>query len=187
MKLGVVCIFIALASDSSLQKRFQKGLDAIKPLIILPHLTFNYCFYTCGANTPVASNHVSHATPPAFLLPCVAPGFHSSTTQQDPSWGLTVPPSRNHSPIEVHRIPEGAAAPGSCADKDMGQSRGIWGTLAEEMRKSLLDGGLKKIPLSPVLTRLLGRNMLSLMCCHQNGYWKGKSDLFILCSSQQLF
>lgn len=88
MELGVVCIFIALASDSSLQKRFQKGLDAIKPLIILPHLTFNYCFYTCGANTPVVSNHVSHATPPAFLLPCVAPGFHSSTTQQSPSWDL---------------------------------------------------------------------------------------------------
>lgn len=89
INLGVVCIFIALASDSSLQKRFQKGLDAIKPLIILPHLTFNYCFYTCGANMPVASNQVSHATPPAFLLPCVAPAvlsqhpvFHGPTAQQ---------------------------------------------------------------------------------------------------------
>lgn len=89
INLGVVCIFIALASDSSLQKRFQKGLDAIKPLIILPHLTFNYCFYTCGANMPVASNQVSHATPPAFLLPCVAPAvlsqhpvFHGPTAQR---------------------------------------------------------------------------------------------------------
>lgn len=45
-------------------ERFQKGLDAIKPLIILPHLTFNYCFYTRGANTPGASNQGSHATPP---------------------------------------------------------------------------------------------------------------------------
>lgn len=89
INLGVVCIFIALASDSSLQKRFQKGLDAIKPLIILPHLTFNYCFYTCGANMPVASNQVSHTTPPAFLLPCVAPAvlsqhpvFHGPTAQR---------------------------------------------------------------------------------------------------------
>lgn len=89
INLGVVCIFIALASDSSLQKRFQKGLDAIKPLIILPHLTFNYCFYTCRANMPVASNQVSHATPPAFLLPCVAPAvlsqhpvFHGPTAQR---------------------------------------------------------------------------------------------------------
>lgn len=187
MKLGVVCIFIALASDSSLQKRFQKGLDAIKPLIILPHLTFNYCFYTCGANTPVASNHVSHATPPAFLLPCVAPGFHSSTTQQDPSWGPAVPPSHNHSPVDVHRIPQAAAAPGSLADVDMGAEQGDLGGAHRGDAEMTLGWGLKKIPLSPVLTRLLGRNTLSLMCCHQNGYWKGKSDLFIVCSSQQLF
>lgn len=55
-------------------ERFRKGLDAIKPLIILPHLTFNYCFYTCRANMPVASNQVSHATPPAFLCSWVSPG-----------------------------------------------------------------------------------------------------------------
>lgn len=137
MKLGVVCIFIALASDSSLQKRFQKGLDAIKPLIILPHLTFNYCFYTCGANTPVASNHVSHATPPAFLLPCVAMGFHSSTTQQGPSWGLTAPLSHNHSLIEAHLISQGAAAPSSCAGRVYGAEQ--W-DLGGHLLKSLLDG-----------------------------------------------
>lgn len=73
MNLGVVCIFIAPASDSSLQRRFQKGLDAIKPLIILPHLRFNYCFYTRGANTPGASNQGSHAAPPPASLPSPEP------------------------------------------------------------------------------------------------------------------
>lgn len=70
-------------------ERFQKGLDAIKPLIILPHLTFNYCFYTCGANMPVASNQVSHATPPAFLLFCVSPAVLS---QHPVFHGSSLPP-----------------------------------------------------------------------------------------------